>query len=442
MTEGKSSRVRSAKRVATAAVAVLFMTWLIDYIDRLVITLALPDIGEEFGLGTTMQGLILTAFFITYAAMQIPGGILADTKGARRAMLIAAGGWTVFTAASGIAIGLTTMIVIRAVFGIFQGMYPAASMKALSERTTPAQRLTANGIMSASNPLGSAIAPIVAAPLIVAFGWRGAFWSVSVLGLLIVIVLWKGMPKPLTTEELAAATGQATTPQPVAQVSLRQAMGLLKSSMMWRFALMMCGFNIIGWGLVSWVPSYLRENKDVSLTGVGLLSGVPWVAAAISMMIGGYLFDRFLKGNHRRVVIPVMVVLGGLLVMMVRAGSAGEFIAWETCATLVMYLAYMQIFGLPLRMLPPEYAGVGGGMVNFGGQLAGAISPFVMGFLAEHFSYGVAFSFLGTGCVLAIVGALVTPQTPEAFRAGLGRHLDLSESAPKAAPEPVAVSAA
>lgn len=137
MTEGKSSRARSAQRVAVAAVSVLFMTWLIDYIDRLVITLALPDIGEEFGLGTTMQGLILTAFFITYAAMQIPGGILADTRGTRRTMLLAAGGWTVFTAASGLAIGLTTMIVIRAVFGVFQGMYPAASIKALSERTTP-----------------------------------------------------------------------------------------------------------------------------------------------------------------------------------------------------------------------------------------------------------------------------------------------------------------
>ncbi|MFB6672977.1 MFS transporter [Streptomyces sp. NPDC056390] len=439
MTEGKSSRARSAKRVAVAAVAVLFMTWLIDYIDRLVITLALPDIGDEFGLGTTMQGLILTAFFITYALMQIPGGILADTKGAHRTMLLAAGGWTIFTATSGLAVGLTSMIAIRAVFGIFQGMYPAASIKALSERTTPEQRLTANGIMSASNPLGSAIAPIVAAPLIVAFGWRGAFWAVSILGLMIVFVLWKGMPKPLTTEELAAASGKKTAPEPVAQVSLRQAMGLLKSSMMWRFTLMFCGFNIIGWGLVSWVPSYLRENKHVSLTGVGLMSGVPWVAAAISMMVGGYLFDRFLQGNHRRVVIPVMLVTAGLLVMMVRAGSATEFIVWETCGTLVMYLAYMQIFGLPLRMLPPEYAGVGGGMVNFGGQLAGAISPFVMGFLAEHFSYGVAFSFLGVGCVLAIVGALVTPQTPQAFRAGLGRHLDMSEK--KSAPA-VAVTAA
>ncbi len=431
MEAGKSPRRRSARRVATATVAVLFTTWLIDYVDRLVITLALPDIGDQFHLGTTLQGLILTAFFITYALMQIPGGILADTRGARRTMLMAAGGWTLFTAASGLARGLASMMAVRAVFGVFQGMYPAASIKALSERTTPEQRLTANGVMSASNPLGSAIAPVVAAPLIVAFGWRGAFWAVSVLGVLIVLVLWKALPRPLSSAEQhdhGAQPGQ-TAPEATAQVPLRQALRLLKSSVMWRFTLMFCGFNIIGWGLVSWVPSYLRESKHVSLTGAGLLAGIPWVAAAASMVLGGYVFDRYLRGNHRRVVIPVMLVTAGLLVMMVRAGSATEFIVWETCGTLVMYLAYMQIFGLPLRMLPAEYAGVGGGMVNFGGQLAGAISPFVMGFLAEHFSYGVAFSFLGVGCVLAIVGALVTPQTPEAFRAGLGRHLDVSDAA-------------
>jgi sugar phosphate permease len=141
------------------------------------------------------------------------------------------------------------------------------------------------------------------------------------------------------------------------------------------------------------------------------------------MVVGGLLFDRYLRGNHRRVVVPVMLVTAGLLALMVRAETANEFIFWETCGTLVMYLAYMQIFGLPLRMLPAEYAGVGGGMVNFGGQFAGALSPFVMGYLAERFSYEVAFSFLVVGAALAVLGALITPQTPEAFRAGLGRHL-------------------
>ena len=199
---------------------------------------------------------------------------------------------------------------------------------------------------------------------------------------------------------------------------------------MWRFTLMFCGFNIIGWGLVSWVPTFLRETKGVSLTGAGLLSGVPWLGAAISMVLGGVIFDRWLRGNHRRVVIPVMLVTAVLLILMVRAETAAEFIVWETCGTLVMYLAYMQIFGLPLRMLPARYAGVGGGMVNFGGQFAGAVSPFVMGYLAETISYEAAFSFLVVGAAIAILGALVTPQTPEAFRAALGRHVAEAPAAP------------
>ena len=171
------------------------------------------------------------------------------------------------------------------------------------------------------------------------------------------------------------------------------------------------------------MPTFLRETKDVSLTGAGVLAGIPWFGAAVSMVLGGYVFDRFLRGNHRRVVIPVMLITAVLLVFMVRAETAVEFIVWETGGTLVMYLAYMQIFGLPLRMLPAEYAGVGGGMVNFGGQLAGAVSPFVMGFLAERYSFEAAFSFLVFGAGLAVLGALITPQTTESFRAGLGRHL-------------------
>lgn len=409
------------RRIAAVTVVVLFATWLVDYIDRLVITLALPEIGAEFGAGETLQGLILTSFFVTYALFQIPGGLLADSWGAKRTMLVAAAGWSVFTAACGLARGLWTMIVIRAVFGAFQGIFPAASIKAISERTTRAQRMTANGAMSASNPLGSAIAPVVAAPLIVALGWRGAFAAAAVLGVLMVLVLWKGLPRRLTPAEAGTADDpDAGLPE---QVPPRQALRLLRSSVMWRFTLMFCGFNIIGWGLVSWVPSFLRETKGVSLTGAGLLSGVPWVGAAISMVLGGVIFDRWMRGNHRRVVVPVMLLTAILLLLMVNAESAVEFVAWETCGTLVMYLAYMQIFGLPLRMLPARYAGVGGGMVNFGGQFAGAISPFAMGALAEAFSYEAAFTFLVVGAVIAIVGALVTPQTPEAFRAALGRHI-------------------
>jgi sugar phosphate permease len=75
----------------------------------------------------------------------------------------------------------------------------------------------------------------------------------------------------------------------------------------------------------------------------------------------------------------------------------------------------MPIFGLPLRLLPQGIVGAGGGLVNFGVQLAGAITPFVMGALVDRFSFTAGFAFLFLGAALAIVASILTPQTQEAF---------------------------
>src|SRR5579875_3909757 len=91
-----------AARAARITMVLLFLAWLVDYIDRLVITLALPSIGAEFHLDKAAQGLILTVFFITYALFQLPGGLLADRIGARRTMTWALTGWSVFTALTGV----------------------------------------------------------------------------------------------------------------------------------------------------------------------------------------------------------------------------------------------------------------------------------------------------------------------------------------------------
>src|ERR671935_395874 len=99
-----------AQRVAVVTVVILFFAWLIDYIDRLVITLALPAIGKQFSLDKTAQGAILTAFFITYALFQVPGGLLADRIGSRKTMVIAMTLWSAFTALTGAAISYAMLI--------------------------------------------------------------------------------------------------------------------------------------------------------------------------------------------------------------------------------------------------------------------------------------------------------------------------------------------
>lgn len=110
-----------------------------------------------------------------------------------------------------------------------------------------------------------------------------------------------------------------------------------------------------------------------------------------------------------------MIVTGVFLFFMIKSTSAGQFVLFESLGMAAMWLSFMPIFGLPLRLLPAPIVGVGGGLVNFGGQFAGAITPFIMGWLADAFSFTAAFSFLLVGVALAVISALWIPQTSEAF---------------------------
>jgi MFS family permease len=140
-------------RTAKVTVALLFVSWLVDYFDRLIMTFALPYIGKEFHLDHTQEGLLISAFFIAYAFSQLPGGVLADKVGTRKIIAIAMIVWSVFTGFTGLAWSFGSLLVIRFFFGIGEGVFPGASFKAISERTDPGERMTANGIMLSSNQL-------------------------------------------------------------------------------------------------------------------------------------------------------------------------------------------------------------------------------------------------------------------------------------------------
>jgi MFS family permease len=168
-----------ARRAALTATVLFFFAWLIDYIDRMVITIALPGIGREFALDRTEMGLVLTVFFVAYAVFQLPGGFIADRLGTRPTVAIAMTMWSAFTALTGAATGYLALLATRFCFGVFEGIYPAAAMKAIAERTSQRSRMTAEGGMFTSTMLGTALAPLVAGPAIALIGWRNAFFAVA-----------------------------------------------------------------------------------------------------------------------------------------------------------------------------------------------------------------------------------------------------------------------
>ncbi|MFG2841213.1 MFS transporter [Streptomyces zaomyceticus] len=400
-------------------IALLFAAWLVDYADRLVINLVLPSLGAEFDLDRTQQGLVVSAFFLAYALCQIPGGLLADRFGGRRVTLWALLTWSVFTALTGFAWSFAVLLALRFAFGAAEGIFPPAAMKVLVERTRPEERMSANGTVMSSNALAAVITPLAVAPLVAAFGWRSAFWSTAALGVLALLAvrLWLPAPPPRTD-------GAAETARPALGAVLRK-------GVLWRFALMMFGYNTIVWGLNTWVPSYLSEERGVSLTSAGALVAVPALGAALATVVGGRISDR-LGGHHRTVIVPGMAVAAVALLLMANAPTVTGFVVFGTVAVFAASLAYMPIFAVPLAGLAPAYVGVGSAVVIFGGQVAGMVAPPVMGALADAFSFQVAFGFLVLGAVVAAVMACLTPQDAAAFRAAA----DGPPTAPSASPSP------
>jgi predicted MFS family arabinose efflux permease len=395
-------------------VVLLFAAWFVDYADRIAIAVILPTIGDEFDLDRGQQGLVVSVFFVAYAACQIPGGMLADRFGAKRVTCWALLAWSLFTALTGLAWSFTALLLVRFAFGAAEGVFPSASMKAVVERTSVAERMGAQGLIMSSNSLASVAAPLAVPPLAAVVGWRWAFVLAAGLGVLVygAVRLW--LPAPGERAEHATPAASGVPPREV-----------LRIGVLWRFSLMLFGYAALMWGLSTWIPSYLNSERGLSLTSAGVLVAVPSLAASLGTLLGGRLSDRF-EGHHRKVIVPAMSVAAPALCLMALSPTLSGSIACGTIAVFAASLCYMPIFAVPLRSLAPELVGVGSAVIVFGGQVAGMVVPPVLGALADAVSFEVAFVVLALGPVVAAVLALVTPQDTESFNAALPRRSTLA----------------
>ena len=391
-------------RTTRITVALLFAAWAVDYVDRLVINVALPAIGETFGLGHGERGLVVSAFFLAYAAMQIPGGLLADRFGGVRVAAVAMLLWSVFTGITALTWSFAALLAVRFCFGAAQGLFPGASVSALSARSLPAQRLTANGWMQSSNAIGALLAAVLGSALLSFWDWRAVFASVAVLGLLVFAAVLRWMPEPLDPE----LTG------PVRAGWAGGARRVLRSPAIWGFAVMFFAYDLVSWGIGTWTTSYLVEHYAMPIGRAGVAVVGPTLLGAVGIVAGGRLSDR-LGGRPRAVVVPSMIGVGVLLFLLPRMPSAELFIGCVTLLGGIAGVAYLPCFSVPLRSLPAALTGAAAGVNMFGGQLAGVLSPAVFGYVVEGAGYSAAFAALLVGPLLAIAVVLLVPQTTEGF---------------------------
>ncbi|KAB2338569.1 MFS transporter [Cytobacillus depressus] len=399
-------------KVRYSVLLVLWLCWLFSFLDRMVITIALPFIGEDLNLNATAQGLLLSMFFAGYALFQIPGGMLSDKFGFRRVVSIAIAWWSIFTSLTGLVFSYPLMLLLRFVFGLGEACLPGGSYKAIATYFPSKQRGTATGIQSTVNTLGPALAAIAAAAIIGLYGWRVVFIVMGIPGLAIAIYIWfkfKDNPKDhpkISKEELAeleedeAATASE---KKKSDVSFKE---LLKKPILWQMALIWFFFDITFWGFTSWLPSYLIKEKGLSLMSTGVYSALPYLVGTVAIVLGGYISDK-MKGNRKWVFIPNSLLGGVALYFMFQASSLTMVIVYQCLAAFFMFLAQGGFWALVVDSLPAKIMASGSATVNCFGSIAGFISPFLMGYMIQTSgSFDTSFIMMIVALVIAALIAL------------------------------------
>jgi D-galactonate transporter len=396
------------------------LMYLITYLDRVNISTAAPEISKEFGFDKITMGAIFSAFVWAYAIFQVPGGWLSDRFGARPVLATIVAYWSVMTAATALATGWLSFIVIRFLFGAGEaGAFPGAT-RAMQVWYPRRERGLVQGLTHSASRLGAAIAPPLVVLIMTTLGWRSVFYICGAVGF-VWSVLWylsyRNLPEEhglVNRAELERIRGfgetgeinQAAVEKDAANVPWGT---LLRSPNMWAI---MCAYFTYVYCLyifLTWLPSYLVDFRHFTLVKVGLFASLPLFAGVIGDTVGGVATDWLLKKTGSTKLARRSVAIVGLLscaVFMVAAGMTED--AYTAVYSLTAAMFFLECTIGPAWSVPMDcggkYSGTVSGMMNMAGNIGGAISPLVFGFLAQYENWAAPFVL---SAALLVAGAAV-----------------------------------
>lgn len=397
-------------RVRHMVLWVTVLAYMITYMDRVVMSTALPSIQEEFGLSKQSLSWVTGAFRWGYALFQIPGGWFGDLVGPRKALTLIVIWWSIFTSLTAFARGLPSLLGIRFLFGVGEaGAFPIAT-RSLSRWMLPGERGYAQGLTHAGSRLGAAITPILVVALILQYGWRAPFLLFGAIGLIWAAVwfLWyRDTPQEhpwVNDGELNLIESQLGKPKPKSKsVPWRV---ILSSGTVRTLALM---YACYAWSIaiyLDWFPKYLTDARGLDLRTMGFYASLPLFAATLGDFLGGWASDRIavrsgnLKFARQSVAIVGFLIAAGGIVPATLTASA-ELCVLLTCIGVFGLEATVGVsWAIPLD-IGRDYAGSVSAVMNTFGNVGGAISTTLVGYLAVWAGWEVPF-LIGAGlCVIA-----------------------------------------
>lgn len=400
-------------RVRFLILALLTLGTMINYLDRTVISVAAPSMTKELGLNAAVMGLVFSAFSWTYAAAQIPGGIFLDRVGARLTYFLSVTVWSAFTVLQGFATGLASLLTFRLGLGIAEAPCFPANSRILSTWFPQAERARATGVYSVGQYFGLAFLSPVLFAITAAFGWRALFIIVGGLGILFGLVWLAGYREPdksklvnqAELDHIEAGGGLGHTAAKLAfrwdhirfLFSQRQIVGASIGQFASNSTLVF---------FLTWFPTYLATERGMPWLKVGFYAVLPFIAASIGVVLGGTVSDVLLRRTGNASLARKGPIVAGLL--LASSIVAANFLDDNRLVIAVLSVAFfgqgMCNLGWTLitDVAPKRLIGLTGGVFNLCANLAGIVTPLVVGFIVA--ATGSFFYALGFVALVALLG--------------------------------------
>src|SRR5579871_1040069 len=393
---------------------------LINYFDRVNISVAAPQLQEEFHLSPADLGLLFSAFFWSYAILQVPVGMVLDRFGVMSVSRIGAFLWGVASGLAAFASGFGLIFGARILLGVAEAPAFPANSKATGYWFPRQERALATAIFDAAAKFSNVIGVPLVALAVVAYGWRWGFLLTAALSFAYFLayrILYRdpSADPRLSREEHDYMVRGGAAPEGPSENSPFALLGyLLRNRKVWGLTIGFAAYGYSFYLFLTWLPAYLVTAMHMSIIKSAGYAAIPWMFATISdLVVGGWLVDWLIQRGHDETRVRKSVLVVGMLLGLAVFGATATTspvwaIVWISIALSGLAAAAPVGWSIPSLIAPRGGTGSIGGVMNFLNNLMGAVAPAVTGFLVgETNSFAAAFLVAGGVLVIGIFSYVV-----------------------------------
>jgi MFS family permease len=367
----------------------------LNYVDRGALSVAMPRMRGELGINNEQLGLLASAFFWTYALLQVPAGWLCERYNVKHVLTIGFAMWTVATGLTALSTGFGVLLAFRLVLGIGESVaYPAYS-QIIATRFPPEKRGFPNALIDAFSKFGPALSTLLGGLTVATYGWRALFLILGIGGLLWLLpwMMW---------DSQSQYEKRAITPVCFGAI--------LRRVESWGTFFGLFAINYSWYFLIFWYPSFLVKERGLGESQMAVVGQLPFWAIGAASFAAGVLSDRLIVGGRSATLVRKTCVAGGLIGMAVFLLFAGVPDIRLAVTSVIVAGAFLGVCTSNNWAVTQTLAGAGGasrwtGMQNCVGNFGGIVSPWLTGRIVDQ-TGSFYLAFAGAAGV-AIGGALI-----------------------------------